>query len=239
MRNTGFLTRQPIAHRGLHDLNGNVWENTLSAAQRAIDSGYAIECDVVLSADGTAIVHHDIELKRLCGQSGFVWQRTADEFAAFRVGGTDDHPPRLSELLDIVAGRVPLIVEIKGVPGHDAGLVASVANDLTTYDGEVAVMSFDHWLIRDFGCIPHHIPRGLTAMGIKQQEIEAHFSMLAHDIDFVSYHVRELSNPFLRFVREKLSMPVISWTVRDQETAAISAKGADQITFEGFTPKAA
>ncbi|GHC62142.1 glycerophosphodiester phosphodiesterase [Limoniibacter endophyticus] len=237
MRNTDFIIRRPIAHRGLHDLNRNVWENTLSSSERAIEAGYAIECDVILSSDGVAIVHHDLDLKRLTGQSGFVWQRTADEFSALRVGGTDDHPPRLSELLDLVSGRVPLIVEIKGAPGHDAGLVASVANDLTAYDGEVAVMSFDHWIIRDFGCIPQHIPRGLTAMGMKQQEMEAHFSMLAHDIDFVSYHVQQLSNPFLRFCREKLSMPIISWTVRDQETAAISAKSADQITFEGFVPE--
>ena len=150
MTDISWLTARPIAHRGFHDLNNKRWENTLSAFSAAIERGYAIECDVHLSADGVPIVIHDDDLRRLTGTEGFVWQRTAAEMAQLRIGGTGDHPPTLKEMLDLVDGRVPLVVEIKGVPGHDAGLVKAVGRLLKRYDGQVAIMSFDHWLIREF-----------------------------------------------------------------------------------------
>ena len=76
------------------------------------------------------VVFHDNELKRLTGSEGFVWQRTAAELQALRIGGTDDHVPTLAEMLALVAGRVPLVIELKGIPGHDRGLVAKVAAQL-------------------------------------------------------------------------------------------------------------
>ena len=82
-------------------------------------------------------------------------------------------------MLSLVAGRVPLVIELKGIPGHDAGLVASVARQLRNYSGKAAIMSFDHWLIRDFAKDAPGIAAGLTAYGGMQHEFEAHFSMLA------------------------------------------------------------
>jgi glycerophosphoryl diester phosphodiesterase len=237
MNDISWLTERPIAHRGYHDLNKNIWENTLSAFGRAIDNGYAIECDVHLTLDGEVVVFHDNDLRRLAGQEGFVWQKTAAEFGALQIGGTKDHAPTLREMLDFVAGRVPIVIELKGIPGHDEGLVAKVGALLKGYKGEVAIMSFDHWLIRDFSRYMPGVPSGLTAWGHQQQEIEAHFSMLAHGISFVSYAVEQLPNPFVSFVRERLSMPVISWTVRDQAAVRHSFEHADQMTFEGFEPQ--
>ena len=80
-----------------------------------------------LSSDGVPVILHDNDLKRLTGSEGFVWQRTAAEIAALKVGGTSDHVPTLAEMLSLVAGSVPLVIELKGIPGHDAGLVAAVA----------------------------------------------------------------------------------------------------------------
>ncbi|WP_442583559.1 glycerophosphodiester phosphodiesterase [Mesorhizobium sp. ASY16-5R] len=237
MNDISWLTERPIAHRGYHDLNKNIWENTLSAFGRAIDNGYAIECDVHLTLDGEVVVFHDNDLRRLAGQEGFVWQKTAAEFGALRIGGTKDHAPTLREMLDFVAGRVPIVIELKGIPGHDEGLVAKVGAFLKGYKGEVAIMSFDHWLIRDFPRYMPGVPSGLTAWGHQQQEIEAHFSMLAYGISFVSYAVEQLPNPFVSFVRDRLSMPVISWTVRDQAAVRHSFEHADQMTFEGFEPQ--
>ena len=107
-----------------------------------------------------------------------------------------DHAPTLQETLDFVAGRVPIVVELKGIPGHDRGLVERVGDLLRTYPGKAAIMSFDHWLIRDFARYMPGIPGGLTAWGTATQEIEAHFSMLAHGISFVSYAVDHLPNRF-------------------------------------------
>jgi glycerophosphoryl diester phosphodiesterase len=237
MADVSWLTARPIAHRGYHDLNKACWENTLSAFGRAAENDFSIECDVHLSADGVPVVFHDDGLFRLTGKDGYVWQRTAREIAMLRVGGTADHVPTLKELLDTVHGRVPIVVELKGIPGHDDGLVERVCGMLRDYGGRAAIMSFDHWLIRQFPAHARDIPTGLTAWGDKEHELEAHFSMLAHGISFVSYGVGHLPNRFISFVREKLAMPVITWTVRDQAAVAATFAHADQMTFEGFVPE--
>lgn len=236
MADLSWLTAQPIAHRGFHDMNKTRWENTLSAFDAAATRGYAIECDVHLSSDGVPVVIHDDDLKRLTGHDGFVWQRTAAELGALKVGGTSDHVPTLPEMLDLVDGRVPLVVELKGIPGRDQGLVARVGAMLKRYKGKAAIMSFDHWLVRDFAKDAPGIPGGLTAYGRDNSLIEAHFAMLAHDIAFTSYAAGDLPNPFVSFVRDRLSMPVITWTVHDQPAVDLTFKYADQMTFEGFEP---
>ena len=236
MKKITWLTKRPIAHRGLHDLNRRVWENTLTAARKAVDKNFAIECDVHLSADRVPVVIHDDDLKRLTGEDGFVWQRTAGELRKLKVGGTKDHVPLLSELLDLVAGKVPLVVELKGTPGHDEGLVEAVAAQLNAYKGKVAVMSFDHWLVRDFKKHMPDIPAGLTAYGRENKLIEAHFAMLAHDLDFTSYAAGDLPNAFVGFVRDRLKMPVVTWTIRDKPAIDLTFRYADQMTFEGFDP---
>ena len=237
MPEINWLTARPIAHRGFHDLNKTCWENTLSAFDAAASRGYAIECDVHLTHDGEVIVFHDNDLKRLTGEEGYVWQRTAAEFAAMRIGGTGDHPPTLAEMLETVGGRVPLVIELKGIPGHDDGLVAKVGKLLSRYRGKAAIMSFDHWLIRDFKKHAPGIPAGLTAWGDKEHEVEMHFPMLAHGIAFTSYSVVHLPNPFVTFVRQRLDLPVITWTVRDQPMVEKTFAEADQMTFEGFEPQ--
>jgi glycerophosphoryl diester phosphodiesterase len=235
-KNLSWLTRRPIAHRGLHDLNNKIWENTLSAFRGAMARNFAIECDVHLSSDRVPVVIHDDDLKRLTGEDGFVWQRTAAELRALTIGGTRDHVPLLPDLLDLVHGKVPLVIELKGIAGHDDGLVEAVAAKLRDYKGKVAIMSFDHWLIRDFKRYMPDIPAGLTAYGHDNKLIEAHFAMLAHDLDFTSYAAGDLPNPFVSFVRDRLKMPVITWTVRDKPAVDLTFKHADQMTFEGFDP---
>jgi len=238
MGNLSWLTERPIAHRGLHDGNRLCWENTLAAFDRAAARGFAIECDVHLSSDGVPVVFHDDMLRRLTGQDGFVWQRTAAELNALRVGGTEDRVPTLEEVLARVDGKVPLVVELKGIPGRDEGLVEAVGRLLALYRGPAAIMSFDHWLIRRFRAGAPGIPGGLTAEGMTEALIEAHFSMLAHGLAFVSYEVAALPNRFVSFVREKLGLPVITWTVRDGAGVERTMAHADQMTFEGFLPEA-
>jgi len=234
MNDISWLARRPIAHRGYHDLNQTRWENTLSAFDAAIERNYAIECDVHLSADGVPVVFHDSALGRLTGQDGFVYEKTAAEMIRLAIGDTSDHTPTLAQMLDRVAGRVPLVIELKGVEGKDDGLVTAVAKALAAYRGKAAIMSFDHWLVRRFASDAPGIPAGLTAAGRSVAELEAHFSMLAHPISFVSFSVQDLPNPFITLVREKLAMPVITWTVRNEEARAATRAHADQMTFEGF-----
>lgn len=231
-----WLTRRPIAHRGYHDLNATRWENTLSAFRAAVARDFAIECDVQITADGEAVIFHDDDLRRLTGLDGKVRGRTAAELGRLQVGGTDDRIPTLAEALDLIAGKVPVIIELKGNPGHDERLVDAVKRDLEGYSGNAAIMSFAHWLVRQFPLKLPDIPGGLTAEGTGTAAIEGHFSMLANRISFVSFNVKQLPNPFVSFVRERLSMPVITYTVRDDEMVNVTRLEADQVTFEGFNP---
>ncbi len=238
MSSPEWLKKQPIAHRGLHDLNKDRWENTLAAFDAAAKAGFAIECDVHLTKDGGVIVFHDDDLKRLTGRQGRISDLTLAEATELHIGGTADRAPTLKQMLDLIAGRVPVVIELKGIEGRDDGLVAAVAKELAAYKGEAAIMSFDHHLVRLFASDAPGITGGLTAEGTRTKDFEAHFSMLAHQISFVSYNVHHLPNPFVSFVREKLALPVISWTVRDAEMKKHSDLNVDQITFEGFDPRA-
>ena len=238
MSSPEWLKKQPIAHRGLHDLNKERWENTLAAFDAAAKAGFTIECDVHLTKDGGVIVFHDDDLKRLTGREGRISDLTLAEATELHIGGTADRAPTLKQMLDLIAGRVPVVIELKGIEGRDDGLVAAVAKELASYKGQAAIMSFDHHLVRLFASDAPGIPGGLTAEGTRTKDFEAHFSMLAHQISFVSYNVHHLPNPFVSFVREKLALPVISWTVRDAEMKKHSDLNVDQITFEGFDPRA-
>ena len=116
-----WLTARPIAHRGLHDAAAGVIENTASAFRAAIDGGYGIECDLQISADGEAMVHHDDALGRLTDGVGRLDAMTAAALRRMPFKATADRMLTLGELCDLVAGRVTLLIEIKGRFAGDCG----------------------------------------------------------------------------------------------------------------------
>lgn len=236
MSSISWLTAQPIAHRGYHDTNKTVWENTLSAFKRAIDGGFAIECDLQYAADGVPVVFHDDDTQRLCNLPGQVRDRTSSELGLMSIGGTKDHVPTLKQLLQLCGGKVPLVIELKGKEGDDEGFVETVLEILADYEGPVALMSFDHWLLEDLKRLEAPYPIGLTAMGSSTEAFKEHERAMALGLDFVSYFYAELPNPFVSALREK-QVPVITWTVRDQAGRTHSEEHADQMTFEGFDPR--
>ena len=160
-----WLTERPIAHRGYHNLDLGRPENSLAAVKAAAEAGFAIECDLQISATGEPVVFHDPDLKRMTGQKGFVRNFSPDELRSYKLHHTDQTIDALQVHLDQVAGRVPFVLELKGVEGKDAGFVEGLAKVLIGYDGLVAVMSFDHWICEQFQRYLPDIPRGLTAQG--------------------------------------------------------------------------
>lgn len=232
-----WLTARPIAHRGYHDMNRTVWENTPSAFKRAIEAGYAIECDLQIAADGVPVVFHDDDLERLCGLRGDVRARTSQELGQLTVGGTSDRIPSLPQLLKLVDGRVPLVIELKGREGDDDGFADAVVECLEGYEGPVALMSFDHWLLRDLKASDAPCPVGLTADGVKPEIFFTHEEAMQLGLSFISYCVHHLPNAFVE-AQLAQGIPVITWTVRDADARAKTAAYADQMTFEGFDPDA-
>ena len=231
-----WITERPIAHRALHDKDAGCAENSFAAFDAAIQAGYAIECDLQVSSTGEPVVFHDPVLGRMTGISGNVRDHAPDALSAMKLLGTNDGIYTLSHHLKQVDGKVPLILELKGIKDEDSGFVEGVARALRSYDGQVAVMSFDHRLCSQFAELIPDIPRGLTAEG-GDDTYETHLqAMHDYDLQFVSYDVNELP---VRFVEEMrvLELPVITWTVRNAEQIAATYAHADQMTFEGFLPE--
>jgi glycerophosphoryl diester phosphodiesterase len=248
-----WLIARPIAHRGLHARENGIVENTLSAAQAAIEHGFSIECDVQLTADGEAVIFHDWALERLTGSRGEVARRSVDELAAMTLKGTAERIPTLLAFLEAIGGRVPLIVEIKSRFDGDWRLVERVAAVIAGYEGPLAIKSFDPRLIahlRDnadrLGANRH--PLGIVAQAryddgewqSRPQALRENLTGFLHYSqsrpDFLSWRVDDLPHAIPFLLRTELDKPVITWTVRREEQRARAAQWADQIVFEGFVP---
>ncbi len=238
MSKLAWLTERPVAHRGYHDMNKQVWENTLSAFSRAIEAGFAIECDLHYASDGVPVVFHDDDLQRVCNLPGEVRERTSAELGLLSVGGTKDKIPTLKQLLQLCDGKVPLVLELKGREGDDDGFAESVLEVLEGYNGHVALMSFDHWLLKDLKGLEAPYLVGLTAEGNKPETFFQHDEAMHLGLDFISYFYGHLPNPFIAAQRQR-GIPVITWTVRDEAARKHTFANADQMTFEGFDPRLA
>ena len=230
-----WLTERPIAHRGFHDMNRTRFENSRSAFEAAIDAGFAIECDVHPLADGAVAVFHDETLGRLTGRAGNVRDLGAGDLPGLRLGGTADAPETLNDLLTLVAGRTPLVIELKGFGPRQGDLVARVARALEGYGGHAAIMSFDHSLVERFRDDAPDLPCGLTAEGRDAGALANH-EAVADQVDFLSYAVEDLPNAFVEDFRAS-GRPVITWTVRTERQCGLTREHADQMTFEGFDPR--
>ncbi|KQZ54928.1 glycerophosphodiester phosphodiesterase [Rhizobium sp. Root149] len=235
--NADWIKDIPVAHRGYHDQNKKVWENTLSAFSRAVEAGFAIECDIQLSSDSVPMVFHDHTLERLCGIAGDVREKSAAELGLLSVGGTGDKVPRLRQMLDLVKGKVPLVIELKGrTEEEDDGFAEAVLEVLEGYQGKVALMSFDHHLLFALKKAGSPFPVGLTAEGNDPDKFFEHDEAMQAGLDFISYHWAHLPNSFVEAQRSR-GIPVITWTVRDENARSHTYTHADQMTFEGFDPR--
>lgn len=230
-----WLTKTPIAHRGFHCEELGVWENSRSAILAAIENGYAIEIDLQLSNDRQAMVFHDFTLDRMTDRTGEFRDLDAQELKSISLMAGNDRIWTFSELLETVDGKVPLIVELKGRQGMDGGFMASVGNALEDYSGEVAVMSFAHWLVLEAKQLLPNRPIGLTTEGDDRFYNVHNVFSKASEPEFISHKHTQLSSQFVREFRNT-GMPVICWTVKSVEQAEEAYKMADQITFEGFAP---
>lgn len=235
----GWLMQWEFAHRGLHGpgADGLVPENSLAAAEGAMARGMGIECDIQRSRDDHPIVFHDWDLARLTGETGLAAERSADELEALHLLGTEQHPVRLSRFLDAVGGRVPLLIEIKSQPGYDVEWTcASVAWLLDSYDGDVAVMSFDPKVPIWFAVEAPDVVRGLVGTDSFENGFEGVWrdpGAIAHaQPDFLAIDVRDLTRPEAAAWRAA-NRPLLTWTVRSPETRATGLALADALIAEG------
>ncbi len=231
----GWLREWRYSHRGLH--GPGAVENSPTAFARALQAGLGIECDIQRSADGQAMVFHDWELDRLTGETGPVAGRTAAQLAATLLSGSTDPIAPLDALLDQVAGRVPLLIEIKSKRDRRTGPVClTVRRALEGYQGLHAVMSFDPRVVRWFAAHSPQTVRGLVVTeegkrGLKGQW-ERRSALWHARPDFLAYDVRDLPSSFAAAQRQR-GLPVLTWTVRSTALAQVAAAHADAPIAEG------
>ena len=248
MRAPDWLTARPVAHRGLHDRARGIIENMPGAALAAIDGNFAIECDIQLTADGEAMVHHDDALGRLTEGSGALLGMTAAELKAVRFKDTLERMMALADLCALVKGRVPILIEVKSHFDGDRKLVKRMAEVLGAYAGPVAGMSFDPDQVQALREAMPELPRGIIAQRDydddywKKLTPEQRRSMLylRHAFrtrpHFVAFWVDQLPAPAPWIARNVFGLPLLTWTVRSEDDRRRAARWADQIIFEGIRP---
>jgi len=240
--------KAPIAHRALHDIAQGRPENAPSAIEAACNAGYGIEIDLQLSSDGVAMVFHDYDLGRLTDKAGAVRQHSAAALGNIRLKGGTDTIPTLEQVLDQVAGRVPLLIEIKdqdGAMGARVGaLEAAAAKALRGYSGPVAVMSFNpHSMIAMAGLAPD-IPRGLTTCDYTSEDwpllpkgtrdrLRAIPDFDAARACFISHDVSDLGAARVADLKAR-GAAILCWTIKSPQQEAQARHIAQNVTFEGY-----
>jgi len=248
VRAPDWLTARPVAHRGLHDRARGILENMPGAVQAAIAGNFSIEVDLQLTADGEAMVHHDDALGRLTEGAGALRGMTAAALKAVAFKDTAERMMSLGELLALIAGRTPLVIEVKSHFDGDRRLVRRMSEVLSAYQGPVAGMSFDPDQVLALRELMPALPRGITAerayteaewpeASPAQRRNMTHLRhAFATQPQFVAYAVNDLPAPAPWIARNIFGLPLLTWTVRTPEQRQRAARFADQVVFEGFTP---
>lgn len=238
----------PIAHRAYHDVAAGRPENSRAAVRAAVAAGYGIEIDLQLSKDGVAMVFHDETLERLTPRQGWLRDFTAAELAAIPLTGGDEGIPTLAEILSIVNGQVPLLIELKDqtlrMAETDGKLEAETARALAGYSGPVALMSFNPHCIAHLARLAPDLPRGITTSAYDHDdwapllpEICDHLRDIP-DYDrvqasFISHEAADLPRPRVAALAAA-GANILCWTIRSPEAEATARQIAQNVTFEGY-----
>jgi glycerophosphoryl diester phosphodiesterase len=241
---------KPIAHRGLHDAGKGLVENTAAAFEAAIARGYGIECDVRAAKGGAPVVFHDHTMERLTAASGMLATFDAEALKGFAFRTGSARIIDFAELLALVGGRQPILVEIKSEWGPpDGSFLQQIVAQARDYDGPLALMSFDPAVMAVVRELDATIPRGIVSgliaedpdwgarLGAERAYRLTHLLESREAApDFYAYQVGALPTPVTRFVREVLRLPLFTWTVRTKEERGLATQWADAPIFEGFEP---
>jgi len=230
-----WLGAQAYAHRGLHGAGAP--ENSLAAFAAATAGGYGIELDVQLSSDGMPVVFHDRDLDRMTGETGPVALRPAARLAELRLGGSDERIPLLRDVLALVGGRVPLLIEVKSRPEtRTVPLCLAVRRALEGYRGPHAVIGFDPRVCRWFAAQSPMTPRGLSftdgGRPTLAGRIRRRLAFWHARPDFITYDLRDLPNRFASAQRRR-GMALVTWTVTSPADRERAAELADAQIAEG------
>ncbi|MCL2539291.1 MAG: glycerophosphodiester phosphodiesterase [Oscillospiraceae bacterium] len=242
------LARHSYAHRGLHDNSRGSAENSMEAFRLAVERGYGIELDVQLTRDRQLVVFHDLDLNRAAGINRRIRDMDYDELKVIKVFGDEAYIPLFSQLLALVDGQVPLIVEIKSDrDGAWSDALCGIAHgQLENYSGNYCVESFDPFIVRWFMKNAPKTVRGQLSMGRKGlgDELSSAKAFLLSNLmtnfmcrpHFIAYNSADRGLGF--YIPKTLGAMSVMWTVCGEEEQALLQKTEDAIIFEGYLPPA-
>jgi glycerophosphoryl diester phosphodiesterase len=239
------LFSPPIAHRGLWSPKGAP-ENALAAFDAACRAGYGIELDVQLSRDGEVMVFHDHHLARMAGAAASLGEKTAAELSALRLNGTSEPIPTLRQVLDLVAGRTMILVEIKSRPGEEGPLDRAVAAIIEGYGGPLSIIGFNPYSHAWWAEHRPEVLRGLDSYGYADTNAQSlpedqrrAFANLEH-VAIAKPHFLALGADMLPGDKAEAyraqGYPIVAWTVRSEAQWSELADHCDNLIFEGFAP---
>lgn len=235
-----WLVERCIAHRGLH--TETLPENSIGAFENAIKNGYPIELDVHIISDGTIVVFHDETLSRITNKDGYVKNLTKNELKDYYLNNTKYTIPTFDEVLEVVKGQVPILIEIKNT-GKVGDFESRLVKTLNSYNGEYAIQSFNPFVLEWFKKNAPNILRGQLSSFFKGEKLafvkkfalkRLFFNKKIACPNFISYDAKNLPN---RFVKKYKNLPLLAWTVRSQDEYLKIVKYCDNVIFENFEPK--
>ena len=237
------------AHRGLHNKEKGIPENSMAAFKLAAANGFGAELDVHLMKDGKLAVIHDASLLRTAGADVLIEDLTAEELENYRLEGTEQRIPLLEDVLPLFVDRAPLIVELKAERGNAEALAAAACRVLDKYKAEYCVESFDPrclmWLWQNRpDVIRGQLSENFTAHGDAQHlpgGVRWILTNLLLNVrtrpDFIAYRFEDRANLSLRLCRGFYRVQEASWTVRDRETMEKAEAAGNLVIFENFDPR--
>lgn len=237
MRSQWFC-KYKLAHRGLH--NEFFPENSLGAFENACTYKFAIELDVRILKDGTPVIFHDRNTKRMCGIDALINDINAEDLANYKLNNSKYSIPTLREVLDLVAGRTPIMIELKPVNRKEK-IEEKVYSIIKDYQGDIAVKSFNPISMMWFKRHAPEVIRGMLSSAFNDvEDLPFIYKQLVKKLrlfswvkpDFISYNYTDLPNKYVT----KRKVPVLAWTITNKDAEAIAMHNADNIIFEQYLP---
>ena len=235
-----WLVKAPLGHRGM--FNKTYPENTLGAFKNAVKHGYGCELDVQMTTDGTLVVFHDYDMARLTGVSGDIRNKSYEEIKNLKILNTKYGIPTFEEVLKVVDGKIPLLVEIKHHK-HIGEMERKIKDALRNYHGEYAIESFNPRIVRWFYKNAPEIVRGQLSCTFKDDDVNPILKKLLHALlfmkynhsQFLAYDVDDITKN-KKVLKFKKQMPVITWSVKNKDQVTQLKEYFDNYIFEGFDP---
>lgn len=241
---TTLFKKVYFAHRGLHDNATDAPENSMEAFRKAVDAGFGIELDVHVTADGVPVIFHDFNLERICGAAGVIEEYTYEELQQFSLCSSKEKIPRLADLLAMVDGRVPLIVEIKSESVH-VGSCAIVDKMLRAYRGAYCIESFNPLVLLWFRIYHNDVVRGQLSSNFRKEGVYKSilYFLIGHLLlnfltkpDFIAYNHKFNKEPGRRICHYIYRRPAAAWTVKNERDLESARGEFDVFIFDSFCP---